>query len=70
MEHLKLLFSLLMDPFMCLKVLFSWVVFEDEGHPVDAGQRLWNNRSAKSRRDLTTKAVSLSFLSLSSTDFL
>lgn len=52
---------------------FPGVFFEDEGHPVDARQglrKLRNNRSAKSRKDLTTQADSLSFLSHSSTDFL
>lgn len=64
MKHLKLLFSWLMDPFIYLNLLFSWVFSEDEGHPVDTRQglsKLQNNHFAKSRKDLTTKALSPSW---------
>jgi len=77
MKHSKLLFSLLMDPFiyLCARqklLLFLFFFIEDEGHPVDTRQRpgmLRNNCSAKSRKDLTTKAISLSIFRRPSTGF-
>lgn len=73
MKHLKLLFSLLMDPFICLNQLFSWVFFEDEGHPVDTWQglhKLQNNCSAKSGKIWQQRLFLSPPWSHSSADFL